>query len=486
MTFCLGMICCFLTGAQQNNEFLFYAGILFNLVLVAFIVLLPARKKIYPFLFFLFCCPDVTQSDVDIFYAERLKSATLWQLNYGILRASWVFIAIVVFMIIILPRSKKKIEKIDIMFPLYFAIIPFLTAIIYGFLPGDGLESLITDIKYPLFLVLGIILFSRYLSCSEKHLKKIIDFSIILVLAMGCFHMLSFLLGIETTMISGVSRISVDSAKGVIVAIIFLFFVRAIERPKKIQNWLLITAFIFLLIAYQTRMLVLCFVLGLILFFVMLPLHQKIKTLISTMLILVPLMALILTSFPNVSDITEKRFRINLILSGYDLTIDDIDAVRYRASKNILWQMGRKYAYLTGLGYSSWYTDENYPFPDNLSSAFSDESIASGNFFRIHDFFLHFLLKFGLIGLGISVFMFVRPFLRLLKKYESMSSAWQQYALVAMCFMPTILMNFFWTIKTIMIAAMFLVFMRQLLKTGVRVLKPLPNRDSLDRGRVLT
>lgn len=464
--FCLGILGNFLTGAKQSEPVFFYFGIIFNILLIISVIVLPSRMKIYPFLFFLFCIPDLTESMVDVISTGHLYSATLWQLDYGILRAFLVFVVIILFLIITYPDKSIHFKKIDVLFMTYFFSVPIIISVYYGYTFWENIENIVSDLKYPVVLILGIMLFSRYLSGPAQHLKKIIFFSVILIFATICFHIISFILGIESTMISGVNRVSVDSSKGVVIALIILLIVRMNEVPRKLSYALLIVSFIFLLIVYQTRMLIVSCLLGLMLFYLLLPLKQKITNFIATGLTAILLLGLIFVLFPQVGDIMLKRFRINLIGTGYDMRIEDVDVVRVIGAKNIYTQISRSNAYLTGFGYGSSYTDEDYMFPEilDLTSAFPESSIDSSKFYRIHDFILHTFLKFGLVGLVISTCMFSIPFFRLLRRYKRMNRLTQQYALVAICFLPTVYFSFFWTIKTILISSMFIVFMRRVLE----------------------
>ena len=94
---------------------------------------------------------------------------------------------------------------------------------------------------------------------------------------------------------------------------------------------------------------------------------------------------------------------------GANTSIVDIDIVRGSSIVNSLNQLWERNGWLTGFGYGSWYSDDYLPMLNLNTTAFDEQSLVMGRFYRVHDFLFHFLFKFGIVGLGIYLWLFIKP-----------------------------------------------------------------------------
>jgi len=121
------------------------------------------------------------------------------------------------------------------------------------------------------------------------------------------------------------------------------------------------------------------------------------------------------------------------------------------------------------MGYGSWYSDEYVPFvlrySNRFLSAFDAKSISIGQFYRVHELFFHFMLKFGIFGFAIYLALFSHPLWLIVKKrlFNSRIYERRKISLVLLCSSPIVLTGFFWTSKLLICYAFLIVVARNLL-----------------------
>ncbi|MEL7655586.1 MAG: hypothetical protein AAGU75_06735 [Bacillota bacterium] len=464
-------------AATEATPFLYYTGFGMSAILTCLVLILPSRYKIYPFLVLLVNVPDLTQSTADIDTVGYIRSASFWQFKIGPINSSWILFFLVAVFFISLPR--KRFTKLDRIFAIYFTTIPVVTCFVYGYAFSGDYGAIITDLKLPLLLFMGIQIFSSYTERYPMDLQIWISFFLALILGRFLIDAIYLLGGVMRTQISGMNRVSVDSGKGLLMVVVFFVFYEIQEGRKRILNGLFFSLSLFLLISYQTRLLPLAFFLGLPALFYCRNKGRIILTLLVLSLVGSLTMWLLHDRYSYVLDITEQRFSLPAIQS-HQFDLETLDPVRVTAIVNGLHTLIDSFAVLTGMGYGSWYSDEYRAFTSTLRSAYSDESVMEGHFYRIHDAIFHIIFKHGLIGLLIYLCIYTIPLVNIfrLRDVWTKEPKLNRIVLVILSLYPTIVLYFFWTSKLILLGGIYIA----LLRLTLRLIR---ERSGLLNGRIL-
>lgn len=448
--FALCIVLSVFLDATSATPLLYASGRLLTVALIALVFVLPANQGIYPLVFLLLASPDLTQSDVDVAARGDLASATIWQLGVGPLRGATLVTAILAAYTLRLRRA--HLQRIDWIFILYFGAVVFAVSVAYGFLPGDW-SVIITDVRFPAFFLLGIVLFEWYRATFPTETDRLVKVLAVIVFSRFVLDLAYLALNVERTVISDVNRVSVDSTKGLVVLPAFFGLYLLLATKARLKGAALFIAFSVLLIAYQTRFLVLMYLLGIL---VMLWLARRVAGAWMLLVIPIALATLLLglsVAFPSVMATAMSRLR-PVFLLGTQGQFDVVDYVRYRSVVNAVGTLYEARAFLTGLGYGSWFTDAHAPFGLLEEASLNIDMIRSGQFVRIHDFFFHVLFKFGLIGVVLYSAQFLIPAFRAWKVREMLLSPMKKAVVYSVCAgLPAIITTCYWASKGVLASA---------------------------------
>jgi O-antigen ligase len=142
------------------------------------------------------------------------------------------------------------------------------------------------------------------------------------------------------------------------------------------------------------------------------------------------------------------------------LEVEPARTVSIYNSMCLLWD---KWAIFTGMGYGSWYTDSYLRMPPLTISAFDQDSLLSGKYYRVHDFAFHFIFKFGLIGLLIYVTTFLKPIWTIwqCRKRILLHGFHREVAIVIIGIMPMVITYMWFSGKGLLFSAWFVVVSSQ-------------------------
>ena len=409
--------------------------------------------------------PDITQTYDAIEEFGELPSATPWQLFFGPISPS---IFIFLFLMLIYVRlGRFKLAKWYLPVLIYFVFIPLGTSLMYDFI-GEGFSMLITDLKILFYFVFGIIIINDYFSKFPDVLDIFPSIFIGLLSANFLLDAIIYISGsYKVELSSTYSSLSYDSIKGLInVIIIFLAF----SFTDKLYKNLIITAALLLsismLIAYQTRWLIVTLILGLFLIFVYKGVIRSFKIIVASICIGGVGIFLLSHVAPEVLEVALLRFGFLSDFSNSDIL--EIEVARTGSIFNSISLVFDKSGYIFGMGYGSWYTDNYFPLPDLNIGAFDEASLASRKFYRVHDFFFHFFFKYGIVGIIFFCAPFIKPLIQIFKIRKKQPLLINDHILICMIgSLPTIMTSLYFTGKGLLLSAVFVVFFRLYVKKEI-------------------
>jgi hypothetical protein len=451
-----GLLMSILFRIDSSSGILYWLSSFIALIIMLSVLVLPLKKLIYPLFILILSMPDVTQSYDQIDAFGYITIASPWQFTIGPLTpAILIFFSLFITLCRLFKRPKKN--PYNYIFILFIIITPIIS-IWFGFFQ-NSISRFISDAKIPIYFLSGLIIFSSYYKRFPSKLK--ISCQIFLALAAGSF-LLDFLklFSYNTTNLSSASynSLSFDSAKGLITIFTFFAIAKIIENKNLFFNLVIVLISLYMIIAYQTRWLIVTFVLGLILVSFLIGIR---KTIIKSILLIL----FISISIPFIVQLNPEIFRIALLRFSFindlsdSFSLMDIEIVRASAiinSTSLLWE---NYAFLTGMGYGSWYDDSYFPMLNLSNSAFDNDSLLSGKYYRVHDFFFHFLFKFGIIGTFIYINAFVKPLRKLWKLRTIILSnpLGLKISVIFFGLLPLVVTYMYWTGKGLLFSALFIV-----------------------------
>ena len=463
--FFLAAVCSYFMDCTSDNPFGYALGLAVSALLLVSCVTLPLERKIFPILLILIVAPDIVQATGDIEMVGVLGSASLWCLSIAGIGASWMILSLLL-ITGHLMRVKVVPEKLDTAFIVYFFSVPIVASLAYGFLAPENIRRAITDIKLPVMFLAGMYYFTKYFRCFPKHFVGVVRFALICTCSRVFVDAFYLMFQIARTTIGGVNRVSVDSGKVIIALAIGWLVSRILSRKQMLLCLICLAICLTLLISYQTRFVILTTILGLGIY-VMLERTSKFAIGIAVACLLFGLFSL--TQFKvleNALDIAGKRFGVSTFMNqGFDL--ETLDPTRFAAISNALHKQWDSFALLTGMGFGSWYDETSVAMPLNLGgSAYSSDSLASGQYYRIHDMVFHMLFKYGIIGLFLYTWFYIGVTLKLLNRRAvwSRSAFYNETVMVLLFFLPTAAFCLYWTAKVLLMNALYIVVLRETLR----------------------
>lgn len=441
--------------ADARQPILFWLGMVLGFGVVMLIALVPCRWMPVPLFIVLLNAPDLTQSSEDIKESGVIVSATPWQFHLGPLSpALWIAGLLVLACLRLHPAWHRR----DFPLLVHLAIVVPVMSLIHGYATQSPSEF-ITDAKLVINFGLGLVFFTQYYTLFPRKLLSCCQ--LFLAIAAGRYALDAFYLfaGIYKTVISGFNRVSIDSAKGVLIVFIILFIAwLVIRRGRKIALILLPAAF-YLLLAYQTRWLVLTLVMGVILVVLSVGGRVLVRSVCTVAVLWFVAMPLLATLRPHVLEVIGMRFSsFGLLLDQFDFK--GADSTRFASVVNSVSLLHERGALLTGLGYGSWYSDDVYPFSYLTDGDFDLDSLASRRFYRVHDFGFHLLFKIGLIGVVLYLGAFAWPLFALWRDRARIARDRDRLGmmvfLVLIGIAPTFISSLFWSAKGLLLSGAYL------------------------------
>lgn len=419
--------------------------------------------------------------------SESFATASIWQMRIGSINPSWLIFGCL--FIQLLKTAPLSIPARIKMAMTWFATVPVLTGLVYG---GFGTENagveVLIDLKFPLMLLMSMILFHSMLRKSPGYLQTLLAAFIGVFLARHMVDLVYFIFNWGPAIAEGVSRVSEDSGKGGVVFLVFFGLMLSwrsgvLERDRAYRHdgfrsyfrrLLLGPAIampaVLLLAAYGTRLLWITFAAGAL---VLLSILKSRRSALVLVLLVVGgvggLWALSVIN-PDSAEIILVRFKTitegrsfdgpDVVAVDYNV-VSRIDPVRYAETLNILDSTRERFSYLWGSGYGGYYEDKVVYFPHNLHSAFAQYSFDSGKFYRAHDYFMHTFLKFGLVGLVLSTMLWLAPGIALFRIFRTKDMFAKEQPLLlhgtvlcVVAFLATAMLQLYWSGKGLFINGM--------------------------------
>lgn len=442
--------------AEDTSPALFFVGRLLALSTCILVFVVPARWIILPLMLLMVSMPDMTQALEDLNERGVVMAATVWQIRIGSLSPAVIVMGTLLGAFIRL-NDRKLPGKYHLVI-LYFCIVPMLTALFFGY-AQEALGRFATDAKLAVFFCTGLLVFSSYYRRYPNELMRGSQLFLALACGVVVLDAVRLLVGVTAQMsLLNYVNLSLDSTKGLIVGVLFWLVARMISGRNLLVAPVAGVIALSVLLAYQTRWLVVVLILGLLLVFLLMGLKRLVILTIAGLLLFFVTLPFLQRFFPQVWEVTAIRFQfVGEIAKGTDLM--ELESGRTGAIHNSLRLLWDRHSLVTGMGYGSWYTDSYSPMLGLSDAAFDEESLSTGRYYRVHDFMFHFLFKFGLIGLLLYTYVFIRPLLAIWR-IRTTVLAWRssrEIAVVIFGLMPMVLTMLWFSGKGLLFSAWFVV-----------------------------
>ena len=411
----VGVLLVLISDVPVSWDVAFYFARLVIGVLIVAIIFLPIRPAMVMLLMLL-----VVGRDFD-----TQPTASIWQLNIGFVRPSWIVFGLMAIQVFKLRQSVAIPKGIRYLM-VWFATVPLLVGLLYGGITDDhAIEQWIVDLKFPMMLFGALLLFSFFVKSRSSELVIIVAAFVGALAARHLVDLIGFFTGIGPELDAGISRVSEDSAKAMVVFFIFLgLLLMANHRHNIFWGLLIATPALLLSVAYGTRMIWIEFVVSIPLVLIVIPLRKALVVFAATaIVVLVGGGALYMINqasaervYDRVKYITEGRKQSDFAVDVEYNILSRIDPIRYAEFVNISDTMDERKSWLWGSGYGGYYTDDVIEFPSDLQSTFPQYSLESNKFYRSHNFLSQFFHKYGLIGLVLVTSIWVLPGYVLIRK----------------------------------------------------------------------
>lgn len=468
--FVVSLIASICTDARSSDGVLYQLGLGVSLLTAISTFVVPRRYIVVPLLVCIVCSSDLTQADPDIAQHGLLASATLWQVSIaGLPPAMTVFGLLVVAMARFAPPRPILLPHQRWLMVWLFVVAP-VVSVAFGY--ASNVAEFVTDAKLAMFFGLGILFFRMYFTRFPDELANMLAIALAMMAGRFVIDFAYLVFGIVRTEISGVNRVSVDSAKGLLV-VLMVYLLYRVTFGRRRRAAVLLPFALMLLIAYATRWLMLTLILGVLLFGLLAGPRRAIRIGLTSVLLVAAGLTVASWIRPATLDIAQKRLSsLATIQSDGIQAVDATRVISIVNSTRLLWD---RRSLLIGMGYGSWYGDDYLPYPPgyDLVGGFDEESIANHQYYRIHDFTFHLLFKLGLIGLGLYIGVFLVPLVRLWHRRVAIRhSAFWEPSIVLWAAMPTVLTSMFWTGKGLLVSALFVALADQVARAAPAPTQP--------------
>ncbi len=442
----VAVVLSFVFNVDNSRGVLFQLAYAISLAVAFSVIVIPRRFIVLPLAAIVMLMPDLTQTAAQVDALGQLTAASIWQVRVGPLTpAVLVFICL---SIVLLRMSMVSTLRLHRLVLVYFFGVAIVVSFLFGY-PQQSMARFITDFKIALLLYFSLLIFDAYFRTFPEELYRTMQVFLMFLIGAVVYQVLQqYLLSPANDLGLSYEHTSLDSAKGLTLVLTFLAIAR-IARARRVLFWTAVAcATLFIVASYQTRWLILTFILGLAIAFFAIPAKRRLLLALSfTPIFALAIAALIVFESETLRIMLVRFYFLGQVGSGWG--ISEIEVVRTGAIINSLHQLWEHNAVLTGMGYGSWYTDAFIPMPNLTTGAFDEESLLSGRYYRVHDFTFHFLFKFGIIGLAVYVWLFVRPLRQLWKQRHGLvqRAGGTELLLVFLGLAPTVITYMWFTGK---------------------------------------
>lgn len=419
-------------------------------------LLLPIRSSAIVLAIITIACRDVVQTQGEMQAQGEIAIASIWHGGFGPIRPAWIVMG---FACILAIRASATLYSRQVRHViLYFASIPVLTAIVYGIAEQQfDLAEAISDLKVPMFLLAGTIIFVRIFTSQSG---AVAEMSSVFLGAIAARHVVDFgywLLGIGSYF-ETVTRVSVDSTKGTVAFLLLFALAMIVERRHVLLAGIIVVGSSVLLIVFMTRGLWLSTALGTVLF-----LHiigAKRSTIALVCMAIVAFGALQVISFVKPRTMTLALQRLMPKTAGAGNVFKSFDWGRYTEVINSTSTTLKRGAVLWGSGYGSYYSESAMMFPDKMTDAFSHKSLATRRFYTIHNFVLIILFKFGILGLFLLLKLWITPAWACYKACRRIQRGdLPTFTIAILAFLPTAMLEITWSSKGLLLNGLVIAFL---------------------------
>ncbi|MCK4913353.1 MAG: hypothetical protein KAS69_02000 [Planctomycetes bacterium] len=424
-----------------------------KIMLAAFVFIsfaAPGRWGILIFMIVLLTGKDISQAAGEMKLLGEFTTASVWNLNIGPIRPSWLMATGTIIHIIKMERIKMKTNiKIAM---LWFATVPLLTMLLYrNYTEYSAKFEIINDIKVGVMLLLSIILFSSFLSKNPQYIGLITAGLTGSLLGRHLVDLAYWFLEIGSQF-AGIVRVSVDSAAGGIVFMLLLGVYLIFMKKRFVIGSFLGLAGCLLLIGYATRMFWVTALMGFVVLFMILGFKHGLLVLPIMFAVVFGGIILINALRPETALVISKRAETFGKSTGAGGNfLQNLDPLRYGEVINSFNTSFRHGALIFGNGYGSYYRDDVIAFPRTLTDAFNEYSAATGKFYRIHNYLFHMFFKYGLVGTIIITSLWVVPGWKCYKISKSNPTMLDGLLAVIIAFIPTAMIQLYWSGKGLFI-----------------------------------
>jgi hypothetical protein len=426
--------------------------------IVALILLIsfgPLRLNAGFWLLFLLPVRDLHSS-----VGEMATGWSIWRDGLGPLSTSPLILSLLIWSLV--RHRPTKLSKLDRVWWLYFLIVvPFATRLFTvggEFLPA----AFITDLKFPILIGVSLQLFSNSTGrFGPQSARRVALIAVVLLVSRHLVDFLYFVGGVETTMLGSVNRVSVDSAKSLVILVLVGSLFLTVRRRGGLEGLLGATIGSALLLAYQTRFLFFTLVLSMGVMFLSLPLRRWIGPTVLSFALGGAAFVSFQTFFPK--EVAVSLGRWGTLASQVQVNrlaaVTDVRVLGIINSQAEVWGRG---AVLTGKGYGASYSDRFAPFGPLDVSSFPQDQISTGRFFRVHEMTFHLLFKFGAVGLALFLVLFAHPGRAVWRRCRDSPSGRQVPLALPLLLsaVPVVAMNLFWTSKGLVLTGYLIALLR--------------------------
>jgi hypothetical protein len=408
----IGFLVSLIFRVDESLIYLFYISTLLWVTLLVSVFFLPLKSLIYPLIILMVSMQDITQSAEEVEEIGVKLTATPWQFVLGPLTpAFFVFLCLIICFIRLYKFPiKNPYNKLFV----YFFIIATIISIHFGYI--YAFNRFIADAKIPMFFCTSLVLFTSYFNRFPETFLKVSAIFFAFCIGNFLIDIIKLFFGTNQVVASvGYSNLSLDSGKGLISIISFWAIASITEGKRVLLNLAIVVLTLYVLLAFQTRWLVVTFILGILFIAIFLGFLRSTLLAFPVIIFFVISIPLMIQIAPEVWRITLLRFSfIENISSG--VSLEDIELARAGSIYNSINTLSENKSFLTGMGYGSWFSDAYFPMPNLTISGFDEDSLNTGKYYRVHDFSFHFLFKFGIIGIFLYADSFLKPIISIWKK----------------------------------------------------------------------
>ena len=399
-------------------------------------------------------------------------TASVWQISIGPLNPSAVFFVSLVFQLARVHRYRpaRPVRRVI----LWFLSVPFITGLVYGGLYTEyGVAEYITDLKFPLMLVGTILLYGSLLRTQSHWMAHLVSVLFGVLVARHVVDAAYLITNHGPQIVTGVSRGSIDSAKsGINLLILFGLLIILVAKRCRFLGIGLALVFGALSVAYSTRLVWVTLILGTL---VLMPMLKFLRALL--LIALIPFIAVVSMSILavfNPDSAVVAALRVLTVVNGrtvdrfatdteYNI-LSRIDPIRYGEVVNVVDSLGRRSAFIWGVGYGGYYDDSAVDFDEQrMPSSFPSFMFNSGRFFNTHEFVSHVFLKHGVFGLLIIASIWIVPAVaavRIFQRNKVFTFGRPTMLLIMIAsltaYLPTSMLQNYWSAKGLFLAGVVL------------------------------